>query len=81
MGMLLWFEGDSVSTSSTNAHVTCLTARTQDKKSEKQTYFINIKSTELKDVVKEVLKDVPGLSLEEDKPSVSTFPISKEVWS
>lgn len=45
--------------------------RTQvDKKTKEPTFHVDVKSEELRDILREVLKDVYGVSLMEDKPSV-----------
>jgi len=42
-----------------------------DKETKEPTFHIDIKSEELRDILREVLKDVYGISLMKDKPSVS----------
>jgi len=42
-----------------------------DKKTKEPTFYIDIKSEELRDILREVLKDVYSVSLIEDKPSIS----------
>ena len=42
-----------------------------DKETKEPTFYVDIKSEELRDILKEVLKDVYGVSLIEDKPSIS----------
>jgi hypothetical protein len=41
-----------------------------DRTTEKQTHHIDIKSEGLRDVLRSVLKDVKGICLREEKPSV-----------
>ena len=41
-----------------------------DKVTKDPTFYVDIKSAELRDILRDVLKDVYGLSLMEDKPSV-----------
>jgi hypothetical protein len=51
------------------AKLSFLTAR-PDKKDEKVTRYIDVKSVELRDVLRSVLKDVNGMCLRAEKPSV-----------
>jgi hypothetical protein len=43
-----------------------------DKKTQDLTSYIDIKSEELRDILRIVLRDVYGISLNEDKPSVGS---------
>jgi hypothetical protein len=45
-----------------------------DKETKEPTFHVDVKSEELRDILREVLKDVYGVSLMEDKPSVSLLP-------
>jgi hypothetical protein len=44
-----------------------------DKKTHDALHFIDIKSNELKDILRTVLHGVPGISLKGNKPSVLTL--------
>jgi hypothetical protein len=41
-----------------------------DKKTEDATYFIDVKSEGLRDILKSIMQDVEGTCLKEDKPTV-----------
>jgi hypothetical protein len=43
----------------------------QDKENKYYTEYVDVKSEGLQDILREILKDVNGVSLREDKPSVS----------
>jgi len=44
-----------------------------DKETKEPIFYINIKLEELRDILREVLKDIYSISLIEDKPSISLF--------
>lgn len=44
--------------------------KTLDKKTENPTYFIDLKSEALRDILRTVLQNVKGICLREDKPTV-----------
>ena len=50
----------------------------QDKENKYYIEYVDVKSERLQDILREIFKDVNGVSLSEDKPSVSrSFAISK----
>ena len=49
----------------------------KDKKSKETTYFVDVKSFMLRDALREVLHDVPGISIMEEKLSVSIHSLLK----
>ena len=50
----------------------------QDKENKYYTEYVDVKSEGLQDVLHEIFKNVNGVSLEEDKPSVSgSFAVSE----
>jgi hypothetical protein len=50
----------------------------QDKENKYYTEYVDVKSEGLQDVLYEIFKDVDGVSLREDKPSVSrSFAVSE----
>jgi len=44
-----------------------------DRVTKDPTFYIDLESEELRDILREVLKDIYGLSLMEEKPTVSLF--------
>jgi hypothetical protein len=51
-----------------------------DRDTKDPTFYVDVKSEELRDVLREVLKDVHGISLSEEKPKVSPISNSRE-WT
>jgi hypothetical protein len=49
----------------------CTNNNSLNKETKELIFYVNIKSEELRDILKEVLKDVYGVSLIKDKPFVS----------
>jgi hypothetical protein len=45
-----------------------------DKETKEPIFHVDVKSEELRDILREILKDVYGISLMEDKPSISLLP-------
>jgi hypothetical protein len=45
-----------------------------NKETKEPIFYVNVKSEELQDILRKVLKDVYSVSLMEDKPSVSLLP-------
>jgi hypothetical protein len=54
-------------------HISCIDRNGLDKETKKPTFYINVKSEELQDILRGVLIDLYGVSLMEDKPSVGPF--------
>jgi hypothetical protein len=52
----------------------CTNSNSLNKETKEPIFYVNVKSEELRDILKEILKDVYGVSLIEDKPFVSLFP-------
>ncbi len=55
------------------AHSSCTDSNGLDKETKESTFHVDVKSEELRDILREVLKDVHGISLMEDKPTVCPF--------
>ncbi len=48
----------------------CRTNKVLDKNTSDPTFYVDIKSQALRDILRAVLKEVPGINLREDKPAV-----------
>jgi hypothetical protein len=45
-----------------------------DKKTGDPTFYVDVKSEELRDILRVILRDVRGVSLNEDKPAANALP-------
>ncbi len=71
MSMCLFYVRGLVSINTFTRFIPVPDDNSLDKKTKEPIFHVDVKSEELRDILRDVLKDVYGVSLIEDKPSVS----------